>query len=128
MDPFTFGYEKEVLSVLRDWKDDRKKEDNGYSLHMNLGLSYSTEASGPIKYDTRRQILGYVLMFTYTMLSLGKINMVENQFYLAIAGILSVFFGVTVGIGLTMAMGFPYTPITGILPFICLGIGIHLRI
>ena len=124
VDPFTFGYEKEVLSVLRDWKDDREKEDNGYSLHMNLGLSYSTEASGPIKYDTRRQILGYVLMFTYTMLSLGKINMVENQFYLAIAGILSVFFGVTVGIGLTMAMGFPYTPITGILPFICLGIGI----
>ena len=124
VDPFTLGYENEVLRVLKDFRDKMDKDDNGYSLHMNLGLSYSTEASGPIKYDTRRQIFGYVLMFTYTMLSLGKINMVENKFYLAIAGILSVFFGVTVGIGLTMAMGFPYTPISGILPFICLGIGI----
>ena len=124
VDPFTLGYENEVLRALKEWRDKRDKEDGGYSLNMNLGLSYSTEASGPIKYDTQRQIFGYVLMFTYTMLSLGKINIVENKFYLAIAGILSVFFGVTVGIGLTMAMGFPYTPISGILPFICLGIGI----
>ena len=124
VDPFTLGYEQEVLTILKAWRDEREKEGNGYHLYMNLGLSFSTEAGGPIKYDINRQILGYVLMFTYTMLSLGNLNIVESKFFLAAAGILSVFFGVVVGIGLTMALGLPYTPTTGILPFICLGIGI----
>ena len=124
VDPFTLGYEQEVLEVLKAWRDEREQEDRGYHLYMNLGLSFSTEAGGPIKYDINRQILGYILMFAYTMVSLGNLNMVESKFFLAAAGILSVFFGVVFGIGLTMALGLPYTPTTGILPFICLGIGI----
>ena len=124
VDPFTLGYEHEVLKILMAWRDEKEQEDSGYNLYMNLGLSFSTEAGGPITYDIRRQILGYILMFTYTMLSLGNLNIVESKFFLAAAGILSVFFGVIVGIGLTMALGLPYTPTTGILPFICLGIGI----
>ena len=124
VDPFTLGYEQEVLRVLKAWRDERRQEENGYDLYMNLGLSFSEESGGAIKYDIRRQILGYILMFAYTMVSLGNLNMVESKFYLAGAGILSVFFGVIFGIGVTMALGLPYTPTTGILPFICLGIGI----
>ena len=36
----------------------------------------------------------------------------------------SVFFGVTCGFGLTLAFGVPYTVVTAVAPFICLGIGI----
>ena len=63
-------------------------------------------------------------MFLYTLFNLGKLNLVEGKFYLAAAGIVSVFLGVNVGIALTMALGFPFTTATAILPFICLGVGI----
>ena len=124
VDPLTLGYEKEVLKVMMKWREDRANEGKGYSFNMNLGLSFNTEASGPIEYDINRQICGYIVMFLYTMLTLGQLNIVEHKFYLAGAGILSVFFGYIIGVGLTMALGFPYTPVTGLLPFICLGIGI----
>ena len=123
-DPFTVGYEEEVLKVMWAWKKEREQEDKGYAFNMNLGLSFNAESSRPIENDIKRQIFGYILMFSYAVLSLGKLNMVEIKIYLAAAGILAVFFGLQVSIGLTMALGFPYTPISGIIPFICLGIGI----
>ena len=123
-DPFTTGYEREVLKVLKEWRDERETENKGYSFYMTLGLSYPEEASGPLEYDVLKQVYGYLIMFTYTLLTLGKLNIVEHKFYLAGTGILSVFFGFASAIGITMALGFPYCPQTGILPFICLGIGI----
>ena len=123
-DTFTLGYEDEVLKLLHKWREDRVEEGKGYSLNMYLGLSFNTEASGPIEYDIIRQICGYVVMFLYTMLTLGQLNIVEHKFYLAGAGILSVFFGYITAMGLSMALGCIYTPMNGILPFICLGIGI----
>ena len=124
VDPFTLGYEHAVLDAMKEWRKEIQEEDNGYALNMALSLSFGDEASAPIEYDIKRQITGYALMFIYTLVSLGKLNMVEHKFFLAGAGIMSVFFGVMVGVGLTLALGYPYTPITGILPFICLGIGI----
>ena len=124
MDSFTLGYEHAVLNALKKWRKEIQEEDSGYSFVMALSLSYGDEASAPIEYDIKGQLFGYALMFIYTLVSLGKHNRVEHKFYLAGAGIMSVFFGVTVGVGLTLALGYPYTPVTGILPFICLGIGI----
>ena len=74
--------------------------------------------SKPIEYDSQRQMAGYALMFVYTLLSLGKFNRVEVRLYLAAAGILSIFFGVAIGLGLTMALGLTYTPLTGVIPFL----------
>ena len=124
VDSFTLGYEHAVLNALKKWRKEIQEEDSGYSFVMALSLSYGDEASAPIEYDIKGQLFGYALMFIYTLVSLGKHNRVEHKFYLAGAGIMSVFFGVTVGVGLTLALGYPYTPVTGILPFICLGIGI----
>jgi len=124
VDPFTLGYELEVLKVLKAWKNERDEENNGYSLYMNLGLSYSSEVNKPIQHDVKKQLFGYTLMFLYTLFNLGKLNMVEGKFYLAAAGIFSVFLGVLVGVSLTVALGFPFTPASVMLPFICLGIGI----
>ena len=124
VDSFTYGYEQEVLKMLKKWRDEREDEGEGYSLNMNLGLSFPDESNGPVERDVLRQVIGYLLMFIYTFISLGKLNRVENKFYLAAAGIASVFFGVIVGFGLTMAFGIPYTMVSAMVPFICLGIGI----
>ena len=124
VDRDTQGYEEEVLKIIDKRRTDRVNEDRGFSLYMNLGLSYSTETNKPINNDSLRQIMGYSLMFVYTFISLGKFNMLENKFFLAAAGIGSIFFGITVGLGLTMVLGLPYTPLSGIVPFISLAIGI----
>ena len=124
VDSFTYGYEEEVLKTLKIWSNERQNEEKGYSLFMNLGLSFVNESSGPIEGDVQRQIVGYILMFIYAFFSMGKLNKVEHKFYLAAAGISSVFFGVIIGLGLTLACGFPYTMVTAMVPFICLGIGI----
>ena len=124
VDPFTLEYEQEVLKVLDAWRTDRFNEDRGYSFYMNLGLSFDTESNRPLENDTVRQIIGYSLMFVYTLLSLGKLNVVENKFYLAGAGITSIILGITAGLGLTMLFGYIYTPLSGAVPFLCLAIGI----
>ena len=124
VDPFTLGYEQKLLKILTLWKEMLNKEDRGYSMFMNLGLSFQSETSDTIEYDIQKQVIGYMLMFSYALLSLGKPNLIENKFYLAAAGITSVFFGIISGIALTMTFGWPYTITIGVLPFICLGIGI----
>ena len=123
-DPFTMGYETEVIEVMKVWMKIREKEGKGYALFFNVGRSYSDEASGPIEFDANNTVIGYAFMFLYTMLTLGKFNLVEHKCHMAAAGIWSCLFGCIVGIALSSAIGFTYTSLSGILPFICLGIGI----
>ena len=66
----------------------------------------------------------YFLMFSYAVLMLGKLNSIEIKLYLSIVGILGIGMGVLIGLGLSSALGFPYTPVHIVLPFLCLGIGI----
>ena len=44
VDPFTLGYEHEVLKVMQKWRDERRAEGKGFELYMNLGLSFVTES------------------------------------------------------------------------------------
>ena len=46
---------------------------------------------------------------------------VEHRTYLALAGIVACFMGLMISLGLTMAFGFYYTTLHGILPFMALG-------
>ena len=43
--------------------------------------------------------------------------------YLSIAGLTSIGMGIFTSVGLASLLGFPYTPMHAILPFICLGGG-----
>jgi Sterol-sensing domain of SREBP cleavage-activation len=64
---------------------------------------------------------GYFIMFVYTVLMLGRLNSLEVRLYLSIAGIVSIGMGLIISLGLSMAMGYPYTPTHAALPFIALG-------
>merc|ERR1719283_107188 len=48
----------------------------------------------------------------------------EVRLYLSVAGLTSIGMGMVVSVGLASILGFPYTPMHAILPFLCLGIGI----
>merc|ERR1711944_346796 len=63
-------------------------------------------------------------MLAYTCLILGPLKCVENRVLLSIAGIISVVLGFILSIGIASSLGYPYTLVHTILPFLCLGIGI----
>jgi len=74
--------------------------------------------------DAIKMAAGFLIMFLYTFVMLGKMNTLELKLYLSIVGILSIGMGLVIGLGLASVLGYPYTPMHGCLPFLGLGIGI----
>ena len=67
---------------------------------------------------------GYVIMFIYTVLMLGRLNRSEVRLYLSGVGILSCVLGLGASFGLMFLLGLEYNQTHHILPFIAIGIGI----
>merc|ERR1719510_612341 len=80
-------------------------------MKVNVARSFNDISGQAIFADLPKVMIGYFVMFVYTAIMLGKLNKVEQRFYLTSAGMISV-------------LGFPYIPLHAMLPFICLGIGI----
>ena len=48
--------------------------------------SFSDVTTEAIEFDTLKLLIGFALMFCYTMFMLGKLNAVEHRTYLAMTG------------------------------------------
>ena len=83
--------------------------------------SFSDISDDTVFVESKLMVSGYIIMFIYTVLMLGKINFKEIRFFLTIAGLLCIAMGMGIAIGISSALGYPYTPVNVILPFICLG-------
>ena len=90
----------------------------------NASKSFADISSKAIFFDAFLMAGGYLIMFAYTILMLGKLNRLQVRVYLSLAGLTSIGMGIATSVGLASILGFPYTPMHAILPFICLGIGI----
>ncbi len=123
-DPFTMEWELQLIDVLLGMGDELDEEEEGYRLLIHVARSFADITTRAVVFDGIRMVCGYFLMFGYTMFMLGKCNLVEHRSYLALMGLLAVGFGLIISMGITLGLGYPYTPIHGILPFLCLGIGI----
>ena len=93
-------------------------------IRVNAARSFGDVSTEAIFFDASLMAGGYIIMFLYTVLMLGKMNRVEVRLYLTISGIVSIMMGLVIAIGLSSLLGYPYTPIHAILPFLCLGIAI----
>ena len=60
-----------------------------------------------IFFDAVKMAVGYLLMFGYTMFFLGRTNLVEHRSVIALLGILSVGFGLMIGMGVFVIIGIP---------------------
>merc|ERR1719350_1972121 len=94
------------------------------SVIPNASKSFADISSKAIFFDAFLMAGGYLIMFAYTILMLGKLNRLQVRVYLSLAGLTSIGMGIATSVGLASILGFPYTPMHAILPFICLGIGI----
>ncbi len=65
-------------------------------------------------------------MFAYAVLALGSPNAVENRCWLAVAGLVAIGMGMIVAMSVTIAVGYPYNPLHGVMSFLILGM-LHMR-
>ena len=63
-------------------------------------------------------------MFFYTVVMLGSLNTVEIRLYLSVSGLVCIGMGISLGLSLSSAIGYFWTPMHPALPLLCLGIGI----
>ena len=90
----------------------------------NSAKSFGEVSGEAIFFDAFFMAGGYLIMFIYTIIMLGNANLIHVRLYLTISGLLSIAMGMVISMGLSSLLGFPYTPMHAVLPFICLGIGI----
>ncbi len=82
-------------------------------------------------WDSRTMFVGFFIMFLYSGWSLGGGSgdcccwcfcfLCPTGFVLALSGVAAVGMGMAAGEGVAAYFGFPYSPINGFVPFLCLG-------
>ena len=87
----------------------------------NASKSFGEVSTQAIFFDAFFMAGGYIIMFLYTILMLGNLNTLELRMFLTISGLASIGMGIAISVGLSSLLGFPYTPMHAVLPFICLG-------
>ena len=74
--------------------------------------------------DAKMLIVGYLIVFCYLCLMLGRCSLVGHRFYVSLGGMLGVVMGMAVSYSICSVVGFFYGPTHTVLPFLLLGIGI----
>ena len=117
-------WELQLVEMCLDKAQEWKEDGIDLTVKVNVARSFNDISSDAIFGDLPKVMIGYFIMFVYTTVMLGRLNKVEQRFYLTASGLFSILMGIGIGIGITSAFGFPYIPLHAMLPFICLGIGI----
>ena len=86
--------------------------------------SFNDLVKGAVEDDYISLAAGNVLIFTYVCVNLGKFNVVEQRVWLSISGIVAVFMGTVSSFGVCQLMGFAWSQMNTLLPFLMLGVGI----
>ena len=85
------------------------------------GRSFNDISFEAVFFDAYKMMIGYLIMFIYTMLMLGRINWLEIRLYLSGMGILSCLTGLASAMGITFLLGLEYNQTHNVLPFIAIG-------
>lgn len=92
-----------------------------YSLVANM---FFDSLENMVFKDAKMLIVGYLIVFGYLCLMLGRCSLVEQRFYVSLGGMLGVVMGMAVSYSICSVVGFFYGPTHTVLPFLLLGIGI----
>lgn len=87
-------------------------------------LSMRAAIGDTIKGDVSLLSAGFLIVFIYVMIMLGKMNSVEQRAYLSMLGVSAIGLGIATSYGVCQLIGVWYGPMNSILPFMLLGIGI----
>jgi len=119
-DEASLMFEEKLLNLVND--DFEFKEGLvAYPLTMR---SFGDLVGGSIGDDLNTLATGYILILIYVCFNLGRLNSVEHRVWLSLIGIVAVILGVGSSYGLSQLLGFMFTQMNSLLPFLMLGVGI----
>jgi len=117
-DATSLAWEEKFVETVLSFNQDE------FEVLPNAVSSFGNESADAIFFDGMITAFGYILMVAYACFTLGPLSCVENRVLLSLAGIVSILLGLVMSIGISSALGYPYTLVHAIMPFLCLGIGI----
>ena len=116
----TLEFEGEMLSIMLN----QSGYPSGLESYPNVQRSFADVATVAVLGDITQLFVGYMIVFVYVMIMLGKFTCVEQRAYLSVASIAGIVMGIIVAYGFCSALGLFYGPMHNVLPFLLLGIGI----
>ena len=114
-DPTTLAWESELIETALSSSTAKLK------VMVNAARSLGDISTQSVYFDVALLAGGFIIMFIYTILMLGRLNSLEVRLMLSVAGIVSIAMGFIIGIGISSLVGYPVTPVHALLPFLCLG-------
>ena len=86
--------------------------------------SLDDEINGTMEGDVELLTIGFLIVFVYIVIMLGKFNLVEQRAYLALTGVATIGMSIGTSYGIPALFGLKYNPMHKIIAFLLLGIGI----
>jgi Niemann-Pick C1 protein len=120
IDTRTLTFEGDMLKIMLNTTE----YPEGLKSHPHVKRSFGDIAGSTILGDVSVMVIGYMIVFFYVIIMLGKFNSIEQRAYLSMAGMNGVIMGIIVSYGLCSACGLFFGPMHSVLPFLLLGIGI----
>ena len=120
VDKYTFDFEGEMMKVTTN----RTDEDEGVETFVIVARMFFEALQNAAFKDAGMLLVGYMIVFAYVIIMIGKYNFVQQRFYLSFGGMLGVIMGIVVCYGICSLLGFFYSPAHTVMPFLLLGIGI----
>lgn len=118
VDRFSLRWETSLIETLTSLNY------SGYQLFPNVAKSFSDLSAEAIQTDAITFGCGTALMFVYVTFMLGKFNCVEMRPWLSFVGIICCILGILTSYGICSGLGFVFSPMHAIIPFLFVGIGV----
>ena len=118
-DPDSLLFEQKLIDLVLDgaWGSNVK-------VFPFTQRSFNDLVKGAVEDDYISLAAGNILIFIYVCANLGKFNVVEQRVWLSISGIVAVVMGTVSSYGICQMMGFAWSQMNTLLPFLMLGVGI----
>ena len=114
-------FEQAFLDMMEVYSNSVEGNTNVYYMTT---LSVSDVGNESMGGDAELLTYGFIMVFIFVILNLGKFNLVEQRGYLSLLGLLAIILGTGVSYGICTLLGFEGGTMHQILPFLLLGIGI----
>ena len=117
IDDKTKSIENKFIELLLD-------ERINNNIEFIIAKSFSDAVNERITGDIPKVVGSFLIMFAYVGIALGKLNCLDNKFWLGLAGLSSVFMAMTTSYGICSMLGFFISPLHNFIPFLLLGLGV----
>jgi len=120
-DPNSLEWEAALRDLLME---DQDHLPDGMSTYINVARGYDDIAGDSINGDAIMMPIGFMIVFVYVMIMLGKFNCIQQRSLLAQGGLVCIGLTILFTYGFCSAIGLFFSPMHSLIPFLILGLGI----